>query len=214
MFEQIKKLINEAVLNLTRRMFANGLQNPYKQFTFTIPDGETKSLFYDFNYFRILSISTTTGVTIRYGSSGTPSDVVGAGIGYEMPAIVNRAEIANNSGGVLTITVAAAIGRIDDDRLNISGSLSVAKPSQIVSTPDVTLVAATKTSILASNSTRDAVIIVNMDVSDAVRIGDTDTGAARGVKVDAGQSIEIKSTDEVFAYSAGTPTLSIIDTRD
>ena len=102
-----------------------GTQNPYKQFELTIADGEVFPIYYSFNFFRILSISTSTGVTIRFGDKGTATDVIGAGIGYELPEPVNVATIVNNSGGSLDITVALAIGKIYDDRLNVSGDINV-----------------------------------------------------------------------------------------
>lgn len=103
------------------------LRSPPKQFTFVIAgNGGTEKVFYNHNYLRILSITATAGITLRFGDSGTPTDIIGAGIGYELPFIVGNTTIRNDSGAPITITISVAIGRIYDDRLNVSGTVNIA----------------------------------------------------------------------------------------
>ena len=204
--DQLKKLLS----GLTRTEQVSGIANPYKQFTYTIADGAIETLFYDFNYFRILSINTTTGVSIRFGSSGTPTDVVGAGVGYEMPSVVSRAEIINKSGGILTITVAAAIGRIDDDRLNISGSLSVAVSSIFDEIADVTIATSTKVTVANIDANRKTIIIQNLDAINSVRLGSTSLASTGGgILLKAGDSITLDTTGEVFAWQTSGASVSL-----
>ena len=212
MFEKIQNLVNNSVKTLTRVIMVNGIGNPYKQFTFTIADGAQQTLFYDFNYFRILSANVTTGVTVRFGSSGTPTDVVGAGIGYEMPAVVGRADIANNSGGTLTITVAVAIGRIDDDRLNVSGAINVARAAVLDTIDDVTLAGATATLIAPSNPLRNELFVTNMSGGD-IRVGDSNVAATSGFRIADGATIIMDGIYAVYGYSVAGGDVSISETE-
>ncbi len=204
----------DIVKAISRTKNVDFINNPYKEFTLSIPDGGIETIFYEFNFFRILSISTTTNVTIRYGSSGTPSDVVGAGIGYEMGAIVDRVQIQNNSGGVLTITVALAVGKISDDRLNISGAINISKASSFTSVADLAIVAgAAAVVIQAANSATREVIITNTGANDC-RVGDAGTAVAEGTLLAVGQTIILDTAAVIYAFSTGGCTLSRSFTGD
>jgi hypothetical protein len=189
-----------------------GTQNPPKQFTFVIPNGTIETLDFSLNFLRILAISTTSGVQFRFGDKGTPTDVIGAGIGYELPQAVNRVDIINNSGGDLTITVIAAIGKVYDDRLNVSGDLTIATPTQIDTIDDVTLGAASATLIAAANTGRVELLITNM-TGGVIRIGDSGVGAASGVRIADGASIILNTTAAVYGYSVagGDVSVSVIE---
>ena len=215
--------ISEGLKVLTRTILVTGIANPYKQFTYTIADGAIETLYYDFNYFRILTTSATTGVSIRFGSSGTATDVVGAGIGYEMPAVVNRAEILNNSGGVLTIVVACAIGRIDDDRLNVSGNINVINSpgtvldvatvsNTVASAADVTLGAASADQILAANADRVEAFITNISGAE-IRVGDSSVTATRGQPLANNQTAIINTRAALFAFSVAGGNVALLESE-
>lgn len=192
---------------------SGSIQNPYQEFVRIIPAGETRRIDYAFNFWRILS-ATGGEITLGFGGSGSPTVVSGAGIGQQLPVAIPFLTIRNSGATALTITVAMAIGDIRDDRLNISGALSVAKPSNLITTADATLVATVKTSVLASDTTRNKVIVVNNTAGTDIRIGDTNISLSRGALVKGGQSIELAVTSEIFAISAGTPVLSFLETKD
>lgn len=102
------------------------LQNPYKQFTYTLAANAQVEVFYAFNYFRVISFTgTANDLRLRFGGSGSDTEFPGAGIGYELSEAVDRIFIRNTGGGSIDITIALAIGRISDDRLNVSGTVNV-----------------------------------------------------------------------------------------
>lgn len=107
-----------------QNIVTNDIQNPPKQFTVTIAAGASESINYDHSFLRILSL-TGTGLQIRFGQSGTPTDVIGAGVGYELDDVVRSSQLINTSGAPITVTVVLSMGRIYDDRLNVSGSVNV-----------------------------------------------------------------------------------------
>lgn len=100
------------------------LQTPYDEITFTIPAGGRDRANVAFSYFRLLNL-TGTGLRLRFGQSGSFSSIVGAGIGIDLPEAVSIVEFENTSGADVIFTMAYSMGRINDDRLNFSGSLSI-----------------------------------------------------------------------------------------
>jgi len=208
-FEQIKTFISAAVNSLKRRDLVDGIANPYKQFNLTIADGEARELFYNFNYFRILEITNSTGVSIRFGSSGTPTDVVGAGIGYEMPSVVDRATIINQSGGAITIKLGLAVGRIDDDRLAVSGAIKTSVGSNFGAATDVTVPDSTSTVVLSSDESRRTAIITNLSDSHSVRLKGVSGAVVTGIIVYPNQTVFLDVTSAIYAYQESGSSVSL-----
>lgn len=114
--------------------------------------------------------------------------------------------ISDESGAANSITFNASLS----GEAGKWSNLDISTPGTLVTTADVTLTAATKVTILAANSDRREALI---QVDAATRIGDTNTGAARGVEVAAGGSIILDTTAEIFGYCAagGTATVTEIE---
>lgn len=139
------------------------LASPPKQYTITLAaNGGQEKVFYNANYMRVLTLLDPTGVTVRFGDSGTATDIVGAGLGYELPFVVGNITFRNDSATPKTITFAVAIGRIFDDRLNVSGNITVVntlanalytRPANttIADNTSVTLVAGVSSAVLNLN---------------------------------------------------------------
>lgn len=188
------------------------LSNPYKEFSYTIPNNGSQIIYYNFTFFQLLEISATTGVTISFGGSGSRSTVIGAGVGYELPAgkVTDRVEIFNNSGGSLTVRVALAIGTINDQRFTASGTITVADQPQTLVTVADTALSTTAANILASNTARAQAFITNMDASIAMRYGDSNTTTTRGARLAAGATLVLNCIDDIFMCSeSGTPSIAI-----
>lgn len=101
------------------------IQNPYREFTLTIPAGQvSEPIRYNFDYFRLLNASAL-GIQAKFGSSGTFTSIVGAGIGFRLLQPIQEVQFLNDTAGAITITVALAIGVIDDARLSVSGDIAV-----------------------------------------------------------------------------------------
>ena len=81
-------------------------------------------------------------------------------------------------------------------------NISVIKPTGLDTVADVALTAATVTLISAADSTRKEILITNLSTNAAVmRIGDSNTAAARGIEISPGQTVTLATTDAVYGYS-------------
>lgn len=132
------------------------------------------------------------------------------GDGFVFPGTFERLSISHGEGTSQEVSGLAGFGELKSSR--VGGSLTLTSGSTIPTFADVTLVAATKTSILAANASRKEAHIGNLSANTvSIRIGDTNTGAARGVEVLPGQTFMLDTTAEIFAYSTGTPTLALME---
>ena len=182
------------------------IANPYREFTYTVAVSGQQEILHVHRYFRVMSISGTA--SIRFGASGSKTSVIGAGIGIELDSPTDRVTLINEGAGILTITVALAMGKISDDRLNVSGTVSTleTKGTAIQDTADVTLNNGAETQLLAAFSTRRAAIIVADPANTvSVRIGKTGAvGAARGALLAPGSVFSISNGEyngAIFGYA-------------
>lgn len=132
-----------------------------------------------------------------------------------------RSITIDNSGNASALTVRIVVGFGDYDSavevagaLSITGDVSIAKDTGLASDSDVTLVAATRATIKAANASRRAIIVQSLASNTGnVRVGDntcTDVAPGKGNELQPGQSITIKTTAAVYAFStAGGQVLSI-----
>lgn len=205
-------LIQKVVDGINRLKNVSGIMNPYKQFPISIANGASETYYYNHNYARLLTLSISTGVTWRFGSSGTPSDIVGAGIGYKLPSTVDRVTITNNSGGALTGVLGLAVGEINDDRLNVSGTVTTSEISgaTFTDTANVAVNTVTTTQVLAASSTRKTAIISNLAANAGViKVGASTAGASRGVEVPLGGSAVLDTSGAIYVYNPQASTVNI-----
>lgn len=205
-------IANPDIVNISK------IRNPYQEFAFTVADGEIKTIDYSFDFWRMLTLSATAGVTIRLGKSGTPTSIVGAGVGGRLPDPVGAFQITNNSGGPITGLVGLAIGDIFDDRLNISGSLDVSVASVLASATDVTLngSAGAAVQIAPVDLARRVAYITNLNPVHPCRIADSSVTPTRGYQLEAGETVAIPTTDSIHGISTKPFTIdvSVVFTED
>lgn len=100
------------------------IKNPYRQFTETIPAGQTKNIYYDANNFAILYTSSQN-LSIDFGGSGGATPIW-QGMKYKSEVILPYVQLFNRDTlNSLTVTICMGIGDIEDNRLSVSGSVSV-----------------------------------------------------------------------------------------
>lgn len=101
---------------------------------------------------------------------------------------------------------------------NTFTSVTVTKPTDFATVADVTVTAgAAAAAILAANADRRTAVIQSDPAnSQDIRIGDSNTGAARGIVLEPGDALEIESTDVIYAYTAAgaDQTLHVAYTGD
>lgn len=195
---------------------ASGItQNPYRQFTYVLQPQQREKVGYAFNYFRCLNISGT-GLKVRFGASGGDTDFIGAGIGFFTPNVIDFIEIVNTSGSPITITFALAIGLIYDDRLSVSGNISVVNGagtfllsrelSPDVLTDGTDTVGTSAVVIVGPNSNRKEVIITNTHASNDLYLGGATVAVGRGIKLVAGQSTVLTNSGTIYAVGSAAGT--------
>lgn len=142
--------------------------------------------------------------------------IVGAGRGWQAepdePGF-DELRIVNTGGAVLNVTIEIGFGRPLDQRLTISGGVDVSKSATLATVADVALVAITATSIVAANAGRRAVMISNLTAG-AIRVGDANVAAARGVQVPAGATITLETSAEVFGFSTPGGNVAVTEVLD
>lgn len=192
------------------------LQQFYNEKTITLAAGARFTDFSVYDYFRVLSL-TGSGLQIIFGDNQLQTPFTGAGVGLKLTNIVKRLELVNTSGVSINVTYATAIGQVSDDRLNVSGTVTVAgtvsttTSSTLASIADVTLPAATLTAIVAANAARRGVIVTNIGANVA-RIGDnTTTTAARGAQLLPNQSITLETLNAIGGISTVGSSVSVLE---
>ena len=102
------------------------IANPYRQFTETIPAGQIRVVRYVHNSMTVLDNDQPDNLEVNFGGSGgfTKMDT---GIIYEYPNGVSIpfVELRNTSNQTMHITISLAVGTVQDNRLNVSGTVSV-----------------------------------------------------------------------------------------
>lgn len=106
------------------------LQNPYQEFTLTIPASGSDVIRFDHANIRILAVSGGA-LKIQVSDTGAPSSVIGAGMGFNYtddegrPLAVKNVRLLNSGGTTMTVTVGLSMHGVSDNRLSISGTITV-----------------------------------------------------------------------------------------
>lgn len=192
------------------------VQNTYKQFSYTLAAGASETIFYVFDYFRVLSYTGANNtLSIRWGGANADTDFISAGIGYKLNQAVDRVVLKNNDVVPVTIVFAVAVGTISDDRLNVSGTVNVnitgSVPLEILS--GATAIYGTSTVgtsavlISAAASDKKTVDIQNLGVLSTgananIYVGFTSgVTAANGIKIPLNGFYSIDTAADVYVIS-------------
>lgn len=103
------------------------IPNPYREFIYNIQPGKTENIKYDHSISEVLDCNLPDNIEVCYGYSGgfTP---VRPGVSYKYPnnKIVPNIQFKNTSKTeLMTIRLYLAIGDVVDNRLQVSGTLTV-----------------------------------------------------------------------------------------
>lgn len=140
----------------------------------------------------------------------TAGDVYGQGNGADS-TLTNRQGIDVRAflyGFNVTGGDAKPVEVNDDGEVVVTTAAAV--PGTITTAADQATATGSNTSIAAANSSRKQIIIQNVDATDAVRVGDTNITATRGIRLAAGESVTLEVTAQIFARAeAGTPSVAV-----
>lgn len=193
-------------------------QNPYRQFPITLAPREILNVFYAFDVFRILAIVNEDDVVYRFGQSGAETNIVGAGIGIKLNEAVNVLTLRNTSSvNTVTMTIALAIGNINDDRLNTVGAITISDidvPAIFDAKPDITLVANTTTLLMGAVAVRREAFISNYSLTDTLSIGDSGLDATHsGILIPPRGTLILATSAQIYGRSTGTPLVGTTELR-
>lgn len=137
-------------------------------------------------------------------AEGAITNDTGQRLGQDVRAFLYALDVATTTQAVrLRATAAGA--------LSVDASLSIA--GTIPTAADFQTIAATTSSLIAANTSRRVAIIQNLDATNSVRVGDSSTGAARGILIAPAESVTLETTAEIFVFPvAGTPLVSRTET--
>lgn len=189
------------------------VQNPYQEFTYTIPPSEIMQVFYAHSYFRVLEYTGDANtLKVRFGSSGQESVFSGAGLGYAMKEPVDRVDLRNDGTNPLTVKIGLATGVINDDRLSVSGTVTV-NGHVIVDSGNINVtggeinvsarattgqVAVNAATLISASSATKMSCTINAGSSDLYISFDSGVTTGNGYLIPANGSATITTKDEIY----------------
>lgn len=104
-----------------------------------------------------------------------------------------------------TVTVYIGDGRVYDNRQYGSVDATIQSAGTMSTVADVTCTGSATTQIVSAASTRKAIHITNLSSTNTLRIGDSNTGATRGMALGPGLTLTLTHYDgAVYAYNPGS----------
>lgn len=175
----------------------------------SIVNGDTQDVSGPVTFIRL---HATTG-PLKIDINGKRSEMV-AGNTHVFDVPVKRFQVVNESGAAVDATF--KLGHAAEFRdNNLSGTIGVVQPTTIDTVADVALGAAATTLVLAADPSRREALISNLiGNASAIRVGDVNAGAARGVQVGTGQTVTIAGTEAIYAYSATAQSVGVTTVKD
>jgi hypothetical protein len=93
--------------------------------------------------------------------------------------------------------------------------VNLTKPSTIDTVADVALGAAATTQVLPADAARQSALISNLAANvDIIRLGDANTGAARGIELQPGQTATLNGTEAIHAFSPSAQSVGVAIIKD
>ena len=167
----------------------------------------------------ITNLEATGSLSIRL--NGGNKTRFNEGDKYELKNGENFGDIRliNDTGVSITVTVGIGSGNISvSNTVAVTGTVDVDEQSgaTLVTTADDSIAATTTEQVLVANSLRKKAIIGNLSTNtDLIRVGDSNTGAARGQEVLPGGAIELETEAAIYVYNAkgSAQSVSIVEIR-
>lgn len=176
-----------------------------KDYPFTLAAGARTNIAGPLRSVRLMS---TTGEIILEVDNAESALVAGRAIVFDVPA--DECWIINKGGSSVSGVLSLGARAIVTDNI-LSGTVSTVKPSIISTVEDVVLVAGASTIILSADATRDEVLISNLiGNASAIRVGNIGAWVTRGIQVGPGQTVTVRGTEAIYAYSATVQSVGVV----
>jgi hypothetical protein len=120
--------------------------------------------------------------------------------------------INNDTGALQNVTVVLG-HRLRYGRRNVTGSVSLERPTGLNTIADVSVPATSQQQLLTANSGRTEAHIHNTDGSQELRIGDANTAAGQGAVLAPKQTAVIPGEGAIYAYNPGGSAVNVAITE-
>lgn len=189
------------------------MKSIYRHFTRTIADGVTINVNVYGRFITLLSNTSSTDILVSIDNDQYERLPQGISVELSEKEFFTELFFRNDSGASVTIKFCVSAGKIYDNRVVISGDLSVTDISDGISTPAVIDLNAgnSYTATIAVNANRKEVIIQNCGSYD-IWAGDAnvDPSNDRGIKIIANDNITIACTALITLKSNSQTTKASI----
>lgn len=166
-----------------------------RRFKISITAGQLHPLAIAGDYIRVISSAGELGI-----QPDTSHALQGmqAGMSYTAPKSFKQLNITSDI--TQTIEIMAGIGRVDDNRTSISGTVDAAGKGATVASASVT-VGTSATALVTANANRRGLIIQNLDASADIYIGGAAVATTDGLKVPADGSLTLDKAPQGAIYA-------------
>lgn len=155
-------------------------------------------------------ISHRGGNTVEIRTHNGDSLTLAEGQGVRLEAF-ERLEITNPAGTDATATLFIGFGEYYGDA--VAGTVAIAPAAGLATAADHAHAGGGVELVAAANAARKSITIGNLvaNAPEKIRIGDANTGAARGYEIAPGQGFTFETTAAVYVYAANPVDLSIVE---
>lgn len=122
--------------------------------------------------------------------------------------------VKNNTGITANITV--VVGDGDFAEGNLTSEISVTKNTTLTTTADNSVGAGLQENVSATATTKRIVMISNLSSTADLRVGDSNTAAARGQPLPAGMTLTMETSDDVYVFNntGGAVLVAVTEIHD
>jgi hypothetical protein len=178
----------------------------YATLNWTVPAGQTLAALITGQFVVCLQANQAT---FGIGIDGNASAQFAQGLMFRMPPGKSFGQLiidntANTSS--LTVTLGYGSGDFRDSRLISTTPLL----QSLTTIADVACAAGAQTQVALQDNNRAYIKICNLLANPlAIRVGDINTGAARGAEVVPGDSIELETTSPVYVWNPHSAAVNV-----
>lgn len=174
------------------------IQAPYVEQIITLQAGERRKFDYVHNCFSLLDSSDK--LTVNFGGNGVDT-IYTAGMYYELTEPVPYVIFANNNAQAITIHFALGIGIIKDNRLTVSGIISVTQNPYASFTADTVTIASGTATIAVAKHT-----VIQNTGTNLMYIGGTGTN---GLQLHPNGTFDFSCSATVTVYGTNGDTIAV-----
>lgn len=175
-----------------------------KDFQYTLAANQRLSINRTGNVVRCIGAGEEFNIEVYFPGKGLETLSLQAGIGVTFEQPFDYVTLINGANSN-TVRVYVGDDQVDDSRQYGSVDAAITSAGNLSTTADVSAVGSTTTQIVAANANRQTLHVFNLDTTNTLRIGDSNTGASRGHPLPPLQSFTFNNFDgALYAYNPGT----------